>query len=367
MSWSVTLGRLFGSEIRIHLTFLLLLAWIGVVYYRQGGAAAAIDGVLFVITVFACVTLHELGHALAARRYGIRTPDITLLPIGGVARLERMPEDPVQEIIIALAGPAVNVVIAGLLVLLFSAQPDLGQAVALSDPGPTFAARLAAVNVFLVLFNLIPAFPMDGGRVLRAALALRMSRMKATAVAARVGQVLAFGFAALGIMGGNFMLVLIAVFVFLAASAETEGTSLMTTARRLRVRDAMISAFEALGPQSTLDDAAKVLLRTTQHEFPVVDGAGKLRGMLTRKGLVAALAANGPDMPVIEAMETDIPLAPENARLDKALDAMQVAASNFVAVAGSDGRFTGYVSRENLAELNMLTHADWAATPRHSP
>ncbi|MCB1482487.1 MAG: site-2 protease family protein [Rhodobiaceae bacterium] len=364
MSWSVSLGRVFGSDIRIHLTFLLLLAWIGFAHWQQGGSAAAIDGVLFVIAIFACVTLHELGHAYAARRYGIATPDITLLPIGGVARLERMPEDPKQEIVIAIAGPLVNVVIAAVLILILGARPDLNSVVALQDTGPSFAARVAAVNVILVLFNLIPAFPMDGGRVLRAVLAMRMSRMKATAVAARIGQAIAFAFGFLGLTGGNPMLVLVAVFVYMAAAAESEGTSLLDAARRMRARDAMISAYEALDTTASLDDAAKALLRTTQHEFPVVDGGGKLRGMLSRQMLVATLAARGENTPVIEAMETGIPEIPADTRLDKVLEAMQTAGRGTAALTGPDGRFAGYISRENLAELTMLTAADWHAPAR---
>ncbi|MCB1479639.1 MAG: site-2 protease family protein [Rhodobiaceae bacterium] len=361
MSWSISLGRVFGSDIRIHLTFLLLLAWIGFAGWQQGGGAAAADSVLFVIAIFACVTLHELGHAYAARRYGIATPDITLLPIGGVARLERMPEDPKQEIVIAIAGPLVNVVIAAALVLIFGARPNLESVAALQDTAPGFAARVAWVNIVLVLFNLIPAFPMDGGRVLRALLAMRMTRMKATAIAGRIGQGIAFIFGFLGLTGGNPILVLVAVFVYLAAAAETEGTSLLNAARRMRARDAMISAFEALETNASLDDAAKALLRTTQHEFPVVDGAGKLRGMLSRQMLVAALAAKGEDTPVIEVMETGIPEIPADVRLDKVLEAMQKAGHGTAALTGPDGRFAGYISRENLAELTMLTAAEWHA------
>ena len=168
MSWSFPIGRLFGSEIRVHVTFLLLLAWIGIAHYQQGGTQAAIQGIAFILALFACVIAHEFGHALTARRYGIRTPDITLLPIGGLARLERMPEKPSQEILVALAGPAVNVVIAAVLILFMNSRFDMEALQRLDNPGLSFIVRLASVNIFLVLFNLIPAFPMDGGRVLRA-------------------------------------------------------------------------------------------------------------------------------------------------------------------------------------------------------
>ena len=222
MSWSITLFRVAGSEVRIHITFLLLLAWIGIAQYNTGGAAAAFDTVAFVIAVFACVTLHELGHALAARRYGIATPDITLLPIGGLARLQRLPEKPSEEIVIALAGPAVNVVIALLLILILGFNIDPANMSAIDDPRVDFAARLAGVNILLVLFNLIPAFPMDGGRVLRAGLASKMSYRTATRIASYVGQGMAVLFGLFAIWTFNPVLFFIALFVFSAARQEAK-------------------------------------------------------------------------------------------------------------------------------------------------
>src|SRR5688500_1484361 len=159
MAWSFPIGRLFGSEIRMHVTFLLLLAWIAIAHYQQGGTPAAVEGVLFILALFACVIAHEFGHAIAARRYGIRTPDITLLPIGGLARLERMPDKPGQELVIAIAGPLVNVVIAALIFLVLGYSVGLEQMTEIENPRADFFARLAGVNVFLVVFNLIPAFP----------------------------------------------------------------------------------------------------------------------------------------------------------------------------------------------------------------
>ncbi|HEU5248194.1 MAG TPA: M50 family metallopeptidase, partial [Candidatus Udaeobacter sp.] len=185
MSWSLPIFRIAGIQLRIHITFLLLIAWLAFGYYAQSGSAVAASRVIFVLLLFLCVVLHEFGHAFAAKAFGINTPDITLLPIGGVARLERMPEEPVQELIIAVAGPLVNVVIAlGLFVA--------GGSQALLNPstveGGGLVAQLMTINIMLVLFNLLPAFPMDGGRVLRALLATRMSYARATQVAANVGQ-----------------------------------------------------------------------------------------------------------------------------------------------------------------------------------
>ncbi|MCC2687402.1 MAG: site-2 protease family protein [Rhizobiaceae bacterium] len=357
MQWSVPIGRIAGSEIRIHLTFLLLLLWIGIVHYQTGGAPAATEGVLYVIAVFACVVLHEFGHALAARRYGIRTPRITLLPIGGVAELERMPEKPSEEIVVALAGPLVNVVIAALLMLPLGASVDSETLSSMEDPRVGFVARLAAVNIWLVLFNLIPAFPMDGGRVLRALLALRYGRVRATAIAGSVGQIAAFGFGFIGLVSGNVLLIFIAIFVYLAATAESQAIGLQDAARSLKIRDAMITRFETLGPASRLSDAAAMLLGTTQHEFPIVDGAGRLRGFLTRASLVSGLKERGTDAAAVELMTRDVPEVGENERLSAALEMLQKGGGPAVGVIDPDRRLVGYVTIENIGELMMLRSA----------
>ncbi len=357
MSWSFPIGRLLGSEIRVHVTFFLLLAWIAIAHYQQGGTAAAIDGVLFIIAIFACVVAHEFGHALAARRYGIKTPDITLLPIGGLARLERMPEKPGQEIVVALAGPAVNVVIAIVLIVFMQARFDMEALQSLDNPALSFIVRLASVNVFLVLFNLIPAFPMDGGRVLRALLATRYPRARATNIAARIGQALAFGFGFLGLMSGNPLLIFIAIFVYLAATAEAQSVGMQDISRSLGVRDGMITRFEALGPQSTIGDAAELLLRTTQHEFPVVDGTGKLWGFLTRTAMVQALSDSGPATPVIDVMASSVPTVSSSARLDEALKHLQGRSTPAVGVTDWDGQLIGYITPENVGELMMVENA----------
>jgi Zn-dependent protease/CBS domain-containing protein len=366
MAWSIPLLRVAGTEIRMHLTFLILLAWVGIAEYLAGGANAALDAMLFVIAVFACVVLHELGHALAARRYGITTPDITLLPIGGVARLSRIPDNPSEEVVIAIAGPLVNVVIAGVLIAL-GGRIDFTGTITTGGAIPDFLTRLATVNIFLVLFNLIPAFPMDGGRVLRALLTFAMGRQRATAVAARIGQGLAFVFGFLGLMGGNAILVFVAIFVFIAAGAEAGEASLREIARRIPVDRAMVRVFETLAPSATVDDAADALIRTTQHEFPVVDGAGKLRGFLERDVMIRALKATGPQTPVLDVMRRDVPVVRSSQPLDLAIRLMQENQVGEVGVVDSEGRLIGYVSRENLAEFMMIEDAGARPAASGSP
>lgn len=352
MTWSFPIGRLFGSELRVHATFFLLLAWIGASAWTVGGPVSAVVNVAFVLALFACVVAHEFGHALMARRYGIATPDITLLPIGGLARLERLPEEPGREIAVALAGPAVNVVIWAVLAVVFGTG-----AAALADPttdGAAFFQRLAAVNLFLAVFNLIPAFPMDGGRVLRALLATRTDRARATRIAATAGQVVAFGFGFLGLTSGNLILVLIAVFIWFAAAAESSDAALHDVARGLRARDAMITAFEPLGPDDTLQAATAALIRTTQHEFPVLDRDGRLAGFLTRHALFRALTDGDRQARVGTLMLADIPEVAATDTLEAAVDALRGENAPAVGVTDRSGRLIGYITVENLGELTLV-------------
>ncbi len=219
MGSSLKIASVFGIEVRIHITFLLFLAWIWFSYYQVAGVDGAIQGVIFILILFACVLLHEFGHAFAARAFGIRTPDITLLAIGGVARLTRIPDKPWQELVVAIAGPLVNVIIAAVLIFVIRVSADLQQLEHLESPRFEMLAKVASLNVMLVLFNLIPAFPMDGGRVLRSLLAMAMPYVRATQIAAWIGQGLAIVFAIYGFFG-NPILIFIAFFIFVGAQQE---------------------------------------------------------------------------------------------------------------------------------------------------
>ena len=356
MGWSLRLGEFAGTTVRMHLTFLLLIAWVAALYWMRDGPAAALDGVLFVVLVFACVVLHEYGHVLAARRYGIATKDITLLPIGGLASMERMPERPGQEIVVAVAGPLVNVAIAAILIVVLGARFDLADAAGVHEASMSLAGRLAAVNLILVAFNAIPAFPMDGGRVLRALLAMRMDRVRATRLAARIGQGFAAAFVFLGLLG-NPLLILIGVFVWIAAAAESRQVEEVALARGRLARDAMIRRFETLSPGATADDAARLLLATTQQEFPVLGSDGAFLGVVTRKGLVDALSASGPATPVTAFLDPEVPLVAETEPLERVMEALAKAPSKVVAVRDRAGALSGYVTLENLSELFMLAGA----------
>ncbi len=355
MSWSFPIGRLFGSELRIHVTFLLLLGWIAWSGWQAGGTAAAISNTVFVVALFACVIAHEFGHALTARHFGIRTPDITLLPIGGVARLEKMPENPREEILVALAGPLVNLVIWAVLTLLFGVTS--GGAALAGETLASLPADLARINLWIALFNLLPAFPMDGGRVLRALLSLRMDRVTATRRAAQAGQVLAFLLGLAGFASGNFILLFIGLFIMMAAGAESSDVAMKSVARGLMARDAMITAFETLSPQDSLEAAGAALIRTTQHEFPVVDPVtGRFLGLLTRQALFSALSASERAGNVAAVMETDLPRASLMDGLEKVLEKLANGAPAVV-VLSPEGGLIGYVTRENVGELMVMANA----------
>jgi len=353
MGWSFKLFDVGATAVRIHMTFFLLLAWIGAIHWVRGGAGEAIDGIIFIVLLFVSVVLHEFGHVLAARRYGISTPEITLLPIGGVASLERMPERPYQEIVVALAGPLVTLLIVIVLTLVLGARFDLTQMAQLEQAQSSMTGRLAAANGALLIFNLIPAFPMDGGRVLRALLAIPLGYTRATRIAALIGQGLALAFGFIGLFG-NPLLILVAAFIFLAASGEAGYVQAREYTRGYLARHSMITSFQSLTPLATADDAAALLLRTTQQEFPVVDGAGTLRGVLTRDALISALQRTGGQTPVIEIMQRDVPTVAENACVENILRLLQGTRQRTVGVLDGQGRFVGYITVDNLAELIMI-------------
>jgi len=353
--WSFRLGVFAGIAVHVHATFALLLGWVALTHYLAGRSlAAAAGGVVFILAVFLCVLLHEFGHALAARRYGIPTRDITLLPIGGLARLARMPEDPRQELVVAIAGPAVNVVIAAGLLGGLAATSQVRPLEELGLARGSLPERLAVVNVWLVLFNMIPAFPMDGGRVLRALLATRLPYARATQIAASVGQGAALILGFVGLFTNPF-LVFIAMLVWIGAGQEAGAVSARTALSGLPVRAAMLTEFHVLSPGDGLARAVDLLLRGSQTEFPVVDG-GRVVGILRRNDLVKALGEGGPDTPVAQAMRRDFCTARAGEPLDRLFARLQGGECATVPVLDGE-RLVGLVTTENVGELLMVREA----------
>jgi Zn-dependent protease/CBS domain-containing protein len=352
MRWSWRLGRIAGIDVRMHLTFLILVAWVAVSEYLGHHAWADVgSGTVFLLALFGCVVLHELGHALAARRYGIVTRDITLLPIGGVARLERMPDDPRQELVVALAGPAVNVVISIALYAFLWSVPGVVGLERMTLVGGDFLSKLLVVNVLLAGFNLIPAFPMDGGRVLRALLAMRMDHVRATQVAASIGQALALGFGLLGLFGNPFLL-FIALFVWIGAGAEASAAQMRSALGGIPVRQAMVAGFQTLSPREPLEEAMRHVLGGFQQDFPVVDD-GRLVGVLTRAKLLRSMAGGSHAAQVGDVMETDFQWADVSEMLDGAFRRLQGCACHALPVLQA-GRVVGILTMDDVGKYVML-------------
>ena len=392
MSWSLTIGRFGGVPVRIHITFLLLLAWIAFSAFGRGGANAALDSTLFIILLFACVVLHEFGHILAARRYGIGTRDVTLLPIGGVSSLQRLPTDPRQELVVALAGPAVNLVIALVLIAATGAihakdididdfqaslaGPAVNLVLALAliaatgavhakdldidDFQGSLAGRLAVANLFLALFNLIPAFPMDGGRVLHALIAMRVGPVRATEIAARIGQAFAIGLGFLGLFG-NPLLVFIAIFVYIAAAGEAQMSAAQQSLKGLTVGEAMETRFTPIPIEASLSQAVDALLATAQHEFPVVDAFKKPVGLLTREDILAAVREHGGEDPASAFMRSGVESVRPSSSVQGVFERLQVPGAAALYVTEAEGAIVGLLTRQALADAVMIrsVRPDW--------
>jgi len=349
--WSLRVATISGIPLRIHITFLLLLAWI----FLAGGRDFAV--VMLILLVFVCVVLHEFGHALVAQRFGVKTKDITLYPIGGVAMLQGRPK-PLQEFWIALAGPLVNVVIAlGLSAYLLATKHHLPTFGVGLDPHGSLTENLWRANVWLPLFNMIPAFPMDGGRVLRAFLGFFMPEVRATQIAASIWQLLAFGFGFFGLLSQppNLLLVVIAFFVFLGASQEVQMSVGISLVAGKKVRDAMQTRFRTLISGASMEEAAQALLAGSQHDFPVVAGE-EIIGVLSRTDIARGLATEGPSGYVAGHMRREFLTVSSDDPLENAFEAFSE--NDGVPLLVMDGsQLVGMLTQENFSEFLMLENA----------
>ncbi|MBI3162817.1 MAG: site-2 protease family protein [Chloroflexi bacterium] len=355
MKWQWKLGTFAGIDVYIHATFLLLIGWVGYSHWLEHqNWMQVLNGVLFILALFACVILHEYGHALTARKYGIKTRDITIYPIGGVARLERMPEKPIEELWVALMGPAVNVVIAAGLFAYLYLTSNLVPLNELTVASGSFLERLMTVNISLVLFNLIPAFPMDGGRVLRALLAMRLDYVRATQIAATIGQGMALLFGLIGLFG-NAMLLFIAFFIWIGASQESSATQMKNAISGIPVGRAMLTDYKSLSPRDSLSRMAELILAGSQHDFPVIDN-DRVVGVVTRDDFLAALTRHGQNIAISSVMRNDPPAVDSYEMVENALMRIQESGVPALPVTHA-GQLVGIVTAENITEYLMINSA----------
>jgi Zn-dependent protease/CBS domain-containing protein len=365
MNSSIRLFNIRGITLRVHLTFPLILVWAALQFglFAGLGTSGAIFGVLVTLLLFVIVVLHELGHSIVAQHYGISVKDIVLLPIGGMAQMKSIPENPVQEFFIAIAGPLVNFLLAGLMILVglaFGLGGSLTNplAVLLGFGGISVASifsYLFIANLFLGIFNLLPAFPMDGGRILRALLATRLNYVRATDIAARIGKMMAILLGAWGVFGGGIFLILIAFFVFIEADQEGKMVKVRHMMRGLTVAQAYSAQARTLDPQATVGQAMELALNSLQSDFPVVDG-GQVVGLLTRSKLIEALNQQGLTVPVRDVMLRDVePVTPEEELYDVQQQMME-SQLNALPVTGTGG-YLGLITRRGIHELIQLASA----------
>ena len=364
MKWTLYLGRIAGIKLFMHWTFIILIGWIFLMHFRMGHSIQdGLVGVGFILTIFGCVILHELGHALTARKFNIGTKSITILPIGGLASIERMPEKPRQELWVAIMGPVVNVIIALVLFLFLNLTgrvPTLEELTAMQEDqsslivGGYFLFNLMIVNIALVAFNMIPAFPMDGGRVLRALLSYRMDRAKATNIAARVGQFLAIVFVFAGFYT-NFWLVFIGIFIFLGAGGEASYEATKSILADYKVRDVLMTQYTVLSPQDTLNQAVTALLDGQEKEFLVSEG-GTVQGILTRNTIIKGLNEMGRDAPVSRVMRRDFITLNPDMELQEVYHKMLTNGCS-VSPVYEGTQLIGVIDRENINELVLVDKA----------
>lgn len=355
MRWSFKIGKLAGIDVFIHFTFFFLLAWVAFIQYKQSNSlSAAITGILFILIIFGCVILHELGHALTAKKYGIKTRDIILLPIGGVARLEKMPDKPHQELWVALAGPAVNIAIAVVLAAYLYVGNGFSVATQLANGSASFVERILAVNIFLVLFNMIPAFPMDGGRVLRALLATRFTYTKATQFAATLGQGIAVLFGIVGLFY-NPLLLFIAFFVWIGAAQEANLTQVKSAFSGIPVNQVMLTDFRTVSRSDTLQQAVELTLSSAQKDFPVTEN-GSVEGVLTQSDLLSALSKNGQYLPVSDAMQKQFITVDSLDMLETAFRKLKECNCHTLPVT-RENRLVGLLTMDNLGEYMRIQAA----------
>ncbi|MGC8654169.1 MAG: site-2 protease family protein [Candidatus Kryptoniota bacterium] len=351
MRWSFFVGKIFGIPIRVHYTFLLLLAFIWYVESSMYGPETGLYSAIFWLLIFVCVLLHELGHSRVAQSYGLTITSIVLLPIGGVSQISDIPKDPMKEVNITIAGPIVNFVIAGVLLAFgkfFNPSAEFGKA---SLQSGNLVVDLFWANLMLGLFNIIPAYPMDGGRILRGILAMKRNYIEATRLAADVGKLFAIGFIVVGFFI-NWWLILIGIFIFSGATSEAETTVITSSLEKAPVRDLMVTDFKTVEPDEPITAVVEKALHTYQNDFPIVEN-GKFVGILTHASVIEALHHHMHEMKVGQIARSHFPRIKPDSNAAEALRKMRLAGVT-VAPVEEEGKLLGIITLEKLIEASDL-------------
>lgn len=351
MKWSFQIGKLFGIPIRVHITFFLLLIFIGFYGSRLEGARSGLFGILSVILIFLCVIIHELFHSLVARSYGVKVIDIVLLPIGGVSEMEELPQKPKQEISVALAGPATSIILALIFYFAFAFLTPGMKSLKISIFQGNLLLNLFFINLILAIFNLLPAFPMDGGRVLRGLLGLRMDFLKATRIAVGIGEVFAIFLFFFGLFF-NPWLALIAIFIYLGAEGEKKATELKVAIADVPVKVAMLTDVEAITPDVTLGTVLEKICHGLQQDFPIIQG-NKVLGILSREKIFSALHNYPKDTKIREIMSQKFLSTTEDAALSEAFKQMTSEKLSVLPVMKGEV-LKGLISLEQIGKYHML-------------
>jgi Zn-dependent protease len=348
------MGKIVGIDFRIHVTFFLLLIFIYVSALSQYGPKSAFMAVLFICAIFACVLIHEIGHSLIARRFGKEAKSITLLPIGGVATMEEMPEKPQQEIVMSIAGPLINLAIAGILFLFVSQWQGIRVLTMYPDSLSAFISELISVNIILAVFNLIPAFPMDGGRVLRGILALKMDYIQATSLAVSIGQGMSLFFIFFGLLF-NIWITLIGVFIYIGAGSEKHEVMLRAVLRKVPASAVMTTNFQTLQPDKSLSQVLEYVYHGCQDDFPVMGDSG-IQGILTRKDILSAIHEKGINIMISDVMDRDFFSVKPDESLDKVYHHLLNKHKTAAAVL-EGGRLMGMICLDSISRYFMIQNA----------
>jgi Zn-dependent protease/CBS domain-containing protein len=351
MKWSLQIGKLFGIPIRVHLTFLLLLFFIAIIGSRQGGAIGALSGVISIVFIFLCVVLHEIGHSLMAIHYGVEVKDIVLMPIGGVSRMEEIPEDPKKEIAISVAGPLISFGLALIFLIMAQAAGQKVSIKSLSVFQGNLIVNLFWINLILGMFNLVPAFPMDGGRVLRGLLAMGMDSLRATKIAVSLGQAFAIILFFFGIFF-NWWMALVAIFIYLGAEGEERMTALRATLGKSPVRLAMITDIHTISPDQTIGQVLESICHGFQQDFPVVEN-DVVVGLLTKEAIFSALHKHEKSALVKDVMQKDFLFTTEDASLSEIFKKMTAEKLSVIPVMRGN-RLKGLINLEQIGKYHMI-------------